>query len=190
MENFLGNIPPCACIGNFPLSGKFPRGNFSYRPLHCTALHCTALHCTALHCTALHFTSLHCTALHCTALHCTALHCTALQCYALNCTTLNWNTMQRTAIHYTALNYTLLQPWIERFRLFEEFLDKRWNAAARSNISPILERRKSAWNQDGQYSVGQMGRTRELKTSRGSHIPYQHPNTFWVAIWVRSKSSG
>ena len=37
---------------NFPLVEKFPIGEFSYRPLHCTAPHCTALHCTVLHCTA------------------------------------------------------------------------------------------------------------------------------------------
>ena len=30
VEDFLGNIPPSLCIGNFPLSGKFPKWDFSY----------------------------------------------------------------------------------------------------------------------------------------------------------------
>ena len=40
VENFLGNIPPSASIGNFPLSGKFPRWDFSYRPVQCIAVQC------------------------------------------------------------------------------------------------------------------------------------------------------
>ena len=85
---------------NFPLVEKFPIGEFSYRPLHCTALHCTALHCTALHCAALHCTTLHCTVLQSPALHCIRIHCSAIV-----FTALHYNTLQWIAIHYNALHY-------------------------------------------------------------------------------------
>ena len=70
VENFLGNIPPSACIGNFPLSGKFPRWDFSYNSivLPSIALHFTALYFTEPKCTELQPKSLipkiHCVTLY------------------------------------------------------------------------------------------------------------------------------
>ena len=73
MESFLGNIPPSAWIGNIPLSGKFPRWDFSYNSVQCSAVQFSAVYCSAVQCGAVQFIAVHCSAVQFSAVQCSAV---------------------------------------------------------------------------------------------------------------------